>query len=36
MNDLGQVDVQKNAAGFEEVQQQKEVVHDAENSPKVG
>ena len=30
MNDLGQVDVQKNAAGFEEVQQQKEVVHDAE------
>jgi hypothetical protein len=35
MNDLGQVGVQKNEAGFEEVQQENEVVHDAENSPKV-
>ena len=33
MNDLGQVGVQRNAAGLRQFQQNNLVVHDAENSP---
>jgi hypothetical protein len=35
MNDLGQVGVQKNKAGLEQVQQENQLVHNAENSPMV-